>query len=816
MARTHQPYSTVSAIGITYLLAICFWAFTALYGVLSSQAFIQEQFLQPRLFSPVAAFSDWHAALGLVMFAAWCGPRWRAFLVHRSARTWTAGITWLAGTALLAIRIPLSPELAPTEALAVIGSGVLLILILALAECRAIHETPGASSADRSLADLSACLLAALAATLAHTVAAAWVDGSTAFAIDSAGTLRLHLLLAAGAFLVLSAVRAVAALTPRAIISEALLSVVLLAVALAAFMTTVVLTSISIRGSLAIVMGLGIGTALACAVGAHSTNGASAHDGVTQVFSALSPKVVTQWWGLALWLLWLAVLATVLATASRTVDWNFVLLRTGVVLSWILALSATLTFSRRLPNGGATGAFAFVALLLAAHLGLESSVAPVHASTLTNASGKWISQMLAGTAAPTKDAGGIVQLLHAHTNISRATPVAAVDVDLAALSGSPSAVRPHVFVLVIDSLRRDYLAPYNPAVTFTPAISAFAADSLVFRNAFTQYGATGLSVPSIWVGAPILHKQYVSSFPRMNTLAKLLAHEQYEPWLSVDHIVDTITPAAAKGKPLNDGVLVKNYRTCSTLAEIRSRLASRLPTDAPVFAYALPQDVHVSVVTSEGAQPVDEGDYRGFYAPVASRIRRLDQCVGEFIADLKAQGLYDQSIIVLTSDHGDSLGEEGRMGHAYSLHPEVVRIPLLVHVPPAMRSAWTWHESRVAYSTDITPTLYRLLGHEPSHPAAFFGEPLAQPLNSPLPPQRDRMVAASYGAVYGALLANATRYYVFDAVAMREMAFEMRDGADPGKEVPVTPDVRERGLEVIRGSVGDISTFYKFSPTPRQ
>ena len=73
------------------------------------------------------------------------------------------------------------------------------------------------------------------------------------------------------------------------------------------------------------------------------------------------------------------------------------------------------------------------------------------------------------------------------------------------------------------------------------------------------------------------------------------------------------------------------------------------------------------------------------------------------------------------------------------------------------------------------------------------------------------MVAASYGAVYGALLAHATRYYVFDAVAMREMAFDVGDGSTPGNEVPVTPDVRDRGLELIRSSVSAIGTFYRFS-----
>ena len=154
------------------------------------------------------------------------------------------------------------------------------------------------------------------------------------------------------------------------------------------------------------------------------------------------------------------------------------------------------------------------------------------------------------------------------------------------------------------------------------------------------------------------------------------------------------------------------------------------------------------------------------------------------------------------------------MGHAYSLHPEIVRVPLIVHVPPAIRSAWRWNETRVAYTTDITPTLYRLIGHEPTSPAPFFGEPLALRAGVSPPPQGTRMVVASYGAVYGVLLAHATRYYVFDAVSMRDMAFELGRGANAGVEVPMTPDVQEQGLKTIRDTVGAIGSFYRFSRAP--
>ena len=803
----------MSVAGLTYFLSIGFWILTAFYGVIASQAFIQEQFLTPRLFTPVAAFADWHPAIALAVLAGWSAARVPDFVRLRSKRTWAAAAAWLAATGFVALAAPLASRLTTTASLTVTGIGVAMILLVALAEWRVADVVAGNAVPDRSRADLTACVLAALGVTVMHFGATASFDGlSTALVTDAFNALRMHLLLAAGAFLMLSAVRGAAALTPRPNDVEAALSLAILAAALAAFIATVMLASLSIRGSIATAVALGCGTALACAAAARGTAVHEGGDGVTRVIAALSPRVVMHWWGFALWLLGLLAFAIGATAASRTVDWNFLLLRVSIVVGWLLALSAALTLSRRFANGGARMTFASVALLLGVHVVLASTIAPVQASTLHNASARWIAQMLV-TSVPSRDAGDLVGLLHANTNIPRDTEVEAINVDLAPLTGNPASVRPHVFLFVVDSLRRDYLSPYNPAVSFTPGVAALAEDSLVFQDAFTQYGATGLSVPSIWVGGQILHKQYVTSFARMNGLAKLLAHEQYEQWLSMDHILDVILPPSGVRVPLDAGVSVRGHRLCSTLGQIRTRLAGRAPT-APVFAYSLPQDVHVSVITSEGAQPVDEGDYSGFYAPVASRVRRFDQCLGEFITDLKAQGLYDQSIIILTSDHGDSLGEEGRMGHAYSLHPEVVRVPLIIHLPPALRSAWEWDEKRVAYTTDITPTLYRLLGHEPTQPAPFFGEPLALPTGISPPQQGNRMIAASYGAVYGVLLAHATRYYVFDAVSMRDMAFELGTGAQPGVEVPMTADVQELGLKTIRETVGSIGAFYRFFKAP--
>ena len=802
----------MTASGVTYFLAVCFWTLTALYGVLTSQAFIQQQFLAPRLFTPLAAFTDWHAAIGLLLLAAWSTARRQRFVPLTERWTWATAIVWLAATVIQTVAAPLSGPQTTAAAQLTVFAGLSLVLLLALTERRGFPSAHENTPRDRSRADLIACLLSAGVVTFVYAAAASWVDGvSPTLTADVLQSLRLHLLFAAVAFLTLAAIRGTAALTPRPIAAEAMLCSAMIATALAGFLATSVLPSISVRGVLAITLGLGFGVALACAMSARGA-ARTADDGVLRALSPLSPQVVTRWWGFAAWLACLFGFAFVAITATRTVDWNFVLLRSAVALTWLLALSAALTISRGLADGGSRMSFAFVTLLLGGHVALHSAAAPVQASSLRNASGKWLAEMLEGTVR-VKGGEEFVRFLHANTNIPRDTPVDAVDVNLAELSGPPGTTRPHIFLFVVDSLRRDYLSPYNPAVTFTPGIDELARDSLVFSNAFTQYGATGLSVPSIWVGAPILHKQYVTSFPRMNSLAKLLAHEQYEPWIGTDHIMNTILPRFETSLPLDQGLPVKDFRMCRTLAEIRSRLADRPSGSPPVFAYSLPQDVHISVLTREGAHAVDDRPYAGFYAPVASRVRRLDECLGQFVRELKAQGLYEQSVIVLTSDHGDSLGEDGRMGHAYSLHPEIVRVPLIIHLPPGLRHAWNWDEQRPAYTTDITPTLYRLLGHEPSVPAPFFGEPLARHPGAAPTARKTRMVAASYGAVYGALLDDATRYYVFDAIAMRETAFDVGDGSAL-REVPVTPDIQEEGLAAIRETVSAISRFYRFSTTP--
>src|SRR5205085_7221934 len=93
---------------------------------------------------------------------------------------------------------------------------------------------------------------------------------------------------------------------------------------------------------------------------------------------------------------------------------------------------------------------------------------------------------------------------------------------------APTAQRkPDIYLFVVDSMRPDYLSPYNERVTFTPAIGQFAQDSFVFKRAFTRYSGTALAVPSIWAGGSVIHTLGKTTFIDRDALRKLVDANGY-------------------------------------------------------------------------------------------------------------------------------------------------------------------------------------------------------------------------------------------------------------------------------------------------
>jgi glucan phosphoethanolaminetransferase (alkaline phosphatase superfamily) len=797
-------------------IVAAFWFATSAYCVLSAVPFASEQFLKPRLVPALATFAEWHAWISLaalvttaVALMPWLRSRHRgacAFIV-----VWTLAAVASIGAPPLA-RLEPSPF---ALALALISlTPPIWISLLDLPSISQLDEAGGESNPDEISRDFAACMVAAVVVTAIHGAAAlpsALPFGIWSAALTSLRSLLVHLVVFCSVFAIVCLIRGTSRLVSSRATVEAWLARGVLASALALFLFTTVLRPLSLAGAKGALVAVAFGLALAATIGPRAT-GAGA--GLIQALAGLAPRWATHSGVTAS--VWMAIVAVVIWSVERraaVTDWHFTIAKSAAFVSWLLALATAVRSLPARTRAPAWVPFACCFALLAAHVTASRGAvgtAAADAWTAHDPSARLIVDALTPVA-PVSDEG-LLDFLQVHTNIPRSTRVEPVSIDLAQLEGAPTAARPHIFVFVIDSLRRDYLSPYNRAVTFTPALDRFARESTVFQRAFTRYGATGLSVPSLWVGGLLLHKQYVTPFAPMNTLAKLLEHEQYEQWISMDNILDVILPPSPRRAALDVETPVVDLRLCRTLDEVRRRFDRLTVNAAPIFVYSLPQDIHVSVITREGTHAVDGESYGAFYAPYASRVRRMDTCFGAFIDDLKVRGLFEHSIIIITSDHGDSLGEQGRMGHAYTIFPEIVQVPLLVHLPSDLAVAHTTDTSAPAFTTDVTPTLYALLGHRPRPPGPFFGRPLFHK-ESTGPPRttEPQLLASSYGSVYGTLLNDARRLYVIDGISLREYSYEL-DGTGAGRAIAVSDRDRALGQQAIRATVQEIATFYGYRP----
>jgi hypothetical protein len=325
----------------------------------------------------------------------------------------------------------------------------------------------------------------------------------------------------------------------------------------------------------------------------------------------------------------------------------------------------------------------------------------------------------------------------------------------------------------------------------------------------------------------IIHKQYVTPFGPTNALEKLVSAKGYRRFITGDHLTDELFERSPDTVDLDRQVPEMLHTFCRTTGELARNLEERSQHDRhgsgasrrPIFAMTRPLELHIGNIASAKVPPGES--YPGFHAPYASRVHQIDTCFGDFLDVLRRTELYDNSIIVLISDHGDSLGEGQRWGHGFTAFPEVLRIPLIIRVPEAIRGRLSADLARVSFSTDITPTLYALLGETPDAHASrrgrdlLVGSPLLVDPSMELPLRRREsyLVASSYGPVYGLISRNGRHLYLADGVESREYAFDLGPNRSDVR-VGMTDAERKASRQAIRQQIGELATWYGYSPEP--
>jgi arylsulfatase A-like enzyme len=285
-----------------------------------------------------------------------------------------------------------------------------------------------------------------------------------------------------------------------------------------------------------------------------------------------------------------------------------------------------------------------------------------------------------------------------------------------------------VVLISIDTLRADHLGCYGYSRPTSPNIDAFARRGARFEYAISSSGWTVPAHMTMFTGLdPLAHG--IGGYPhpgrqrpKTDTLAQILRRN------------DFVSGAFNGGGYLLprfgfhlgfDQYKTKGRHFLHNIKNARAWL--RNIKDRRFFMFLHGYDVHKPYTPTPENGRLFAGDYGGTFSlsdlsPEKPRpsdadlhyavsqydaeIRDVDDELGKLFAEWEESGLLDETLVILTSDHGDEFYEHGQVYHAHSLYDELLRVPLII-VGPGVAPAV--HATQVGL-IDLAPTILSALG----------------------------------------------------------------------------------------------------------
>lgn len=266
---------------------------------------------------------------------------------------------------------------------------------------------------------------------------------------------------------------------------------------------------------------------------------------------------------------------------------------------------------------------------------------------------------------------------------------------------------PNVLLISIDTLRPDRLGYEGNTHDTSPAIDALAGAGMVFKN---NYSVAGWTLPAM---ATVLTGRYPKEHGAtdfhwtMNlshrTLADILRGEGYDTRGYVSHVILKPSYGFSEGfRHYDFSVLnIGHPHDVATARQLTDLVVEDLEEiSEPYFIWVHYFDPHFEYLEHPqwqhfGNSAIDRYD---------QEIAHTDAQIARLISKLKKNGLYDNTIVVFTSDHGEEFGEHQASYH-YTLHEEVMRVPLVIAGPGIAPGT----DDTPTRQVDILPTLLDLL-----------------------------------------------------------------------------------------------------------
>ncbi len=299
--------------------------------------------------------------------------------------------------------------------------------------------------------------------------------------------------------------------------------------------------------------------------------------------------------------------------------------------------------------------------------------------------------------------------------------------------------KPNVILITLDTVRADRMGFLGSKKGLTPHLDALASQGVVFERAYSQAPITPVSHATILSGT---YPQYhgIRNFgdrlpPSVPFLPEVLHNQGYRTGAFVGSII--LDPKNGFASGFERGFDVYNAgfhrqktgerREASmqrrgevTLSQVLEWLGQQ-PSGSPFFLWFHLWDAH------DPYNPPEPFRSRFPKAPYNAGIAYVDDTVGKLLDYLRKRGLYDNALVAVAADHGESLGEHGELTHSIFLYDATIHVPLLFKLPG---NRFGGQRVRgVASLVDLAPTVLEGLGQTP--PTVMQGHSLLPQIGNP-------------------------------------------------------------------------------------
>ncbi len=392
-----------------------------------------------------------------------------------------------------------------------------------------------------------------------------------------------------------------------------------------------------------------------------------------------------------------------------------------------------------------------------------------------------------------------------------------------------------ILLITIDTLRADHLGAYGYRRPTSKHLDALAARGAVFEQAYTYWPKTRGSFAMLMTGRRPSQNGYGKSHPGVvafnPTFASVLEKAGYRTAASVDNPNVAKAHGFAKGflsyrETWEEKTLATEWDRTRAITQDGVNFLASAQGDAPFLLWLHYVNPHApyappapwdTLFAAEGAGPrlpLVESFHGGlpkqwalagkqrladYVALYDGEIAAVDSEVGRVLDALDGSAVADRTVVVVTSDHGESLGEHDYFfDHGENLFDPGLRIPLIVAMPGAPKGI---RSAALASTLDLLPTI--LDAAQVSYPPDLAGTSLLPAARGRPGPERGRLFAQNerhHSAAFG------SRFKIVASPDGEATRFELYDrSSDPGE----TREASKGAPDALRTERRELELFFE-------